>query len=81
MTHRGVAVKVERPGGLQDPVKLHEARCHVHEVGHRIVLPKQGAEGDQCVGDRVGQNLLILGELLICEMRPVPRVLESLNLR
>ena len=73
MRSRGVTVKIERAGGLEDLVKFYEAARHHHQVGEHVVRAEKVVHGlngfrnlDWCPsGDERG----VLG---LCLLAPVP---------
>jgi hypothetical protein len=81
VTHRRVAVKIERARGLENPLQLDYPRSHIDEIRHGIVLAKQRAEGGQCVGDTQRHSTAyVLLILLIGDRSPPPGVIERLDL-
>lgn len=73
-------MKDERGRTLHDPPQFHESWGHHGEIGHHVGLTKVGSECLQRIGQppsRLDHHEVDPFRLLI----PVPRVLESNNLR
>ena len=84
MAGGGVAVEIDRAGGLEDAAQLDEARRHHYQVGHHGVRANELAEGpDHLLHSRgrggVGDYLPLVDALRL--LRPLPRVCERLDLR
>ena len=75
-------MEVQRACPFQDAAQLNKPRCHVDEVGHRVVLTEQRPEGAQRVsrtgGYAAGDSLAVL--LVGDRGRPMPRVIERFDL-
>ena len=77
----GVAVEVDRAGGLEDAVELGEALGHHGEVGHHVILAEEQPEGlheGLQLFIAAGADKLRIGHLRLGA--PLPGILEGGNL-